>query len=119
VAEEKKIIVDEDWKEEAQREKERLAAELEQTHQATAVPQPANFSLLVSLLAEPALVFLGMIANPLTGKPSVDLAQARAHIDLLEVLEAKTKGNLEPEEAKLLDEVLYTLRMQYVAQTRQ
>jgi hypothetical protein len=110
----KKIIVDEDWKAEAEREKESLAAKLEAEQQAQAQPPmpEASFEVLLSSLATPAMLNLGMINVP---NRSVNLEEAKFYIDLLGVLEQKTKGNLETREHNMLTSMLYELRMAFVA----
>lgn len=116
---EKKIIVDEDWKEQAQREKEVLAATLEQEQRARAAPPPeASFTLLVTSLATQAMMALGDLPNPATKKTEADLPEGRFHIDMLEMLEQKTRGNLSPEEARLLQGVLFDLRMRFVEKSK-
>ena len=52
--------------------------------------------------------------HPITKKKQLDIEAAKHHIDMLEMLDAKTSGNLSDEEKKLLDSVLYELRMRYV-----
>jgi hypothetical protein len=114
MAEEKKIIIDENWKEEAQREKEKLAEELEQAkEQFEDMPLPsASFEVLLSSLATPAMISLGMLNIP---NRQVNLEEAKFYIDLLEILEQKTKGNLETREHNALTSLLYELRMAFVA----
>jgi len=111
-----KIIVDDDWKAQAQAEKERLAAE-QQTGAAAAerpaLPQ-ASFSTLVTTTASQTLFALGVAPDPQTQKPHVDLELARYHIDTLKVLDEKTAGNLTDEEKALLDSTLYELRTHYM-----
>ena len=80
-------------------------------------PKADLTSLLVMLYGD-AMANLGQAPDPVTGRPHVDLEQARFVIDLLAILQDKTKGNLAPGEGKLLDEILYNLRMQYVAVSR-
>jgi hypothetical protein len=75
---------------------------------------PASFGFLVASVAAQAQVALGKVENPLTKKSEVSLPAAKHAIDLLEVLEAKTKGNLEPNEIALLSHVLWDLRLAYV-----
>jgi len=119
MSEEKKIIVDEDWKEEAQREKERLAEEIERARQKQSEPpMQASFTVLIVSLATQAAVALGEAPNPLTGKTETNLGEARFHIDLLEILEAKTRGNLTPEEARTLEHLLFDLRMRFVERSK-
>ena len=62
-----------------------------------------------------ALIALGEMPHPATNQPHPDPEQARYLIDLLGMLQEKTKGNLNPEEANLLENILYELRMKYVA----
>ena len=111
-----KIIVDEDWKSQAQAEKQRLQAELDRKQQAgQGAAEPslplATFAVHVSTLATQALVFLGQMPNPLTGKMEVHLEQAKHFIDTLQMLQDKTKGNLTPDESRMLEEVVHELRM--------
>lgn len=75
---------------------------------------PSGFGMLVSYLSTTAMFQLGMLPGP-TGEPiPVDLVNAHLTIDLLEVLQEKTQGNLTPDEAKMLEDVLYELRMTFV-----
>ena len=80
------------------------------------LPAP-TFSLLCMSLAAQAQVSLGLHEHPITHKTEVDLRAARHAVGMLEMLEAKTKANLEAEEAKLLAGVLYGLRMAFVKAT--
>jgi hypothetical protein len=115
----KKIIVDENWKEEAQREKEELARQIERERRArTQPPEPASFALLATTLAVQAQAALGDLPRPDGTRPPPDLPAARFHIDMLEVLEAKTKGNLTPEEDQLLKALLFDLRMRFVEKAK-
>ena len=75
---------------------------------------PASFTLLVISLATQVRMCLGDIENPANGPKEVDLELAKHNIDLLGMLEEKTQGNLSDQERKLLDSVLYELRMRYV-----
>jgi hypothetical protein len=78
----------------------------------------ADFPSLVGVLASQAMLYLGGIPDPQTGRAVVSLDHARLHIDLLQVLEQKTCGNLTEDEARDLATVLYQLRMRYVEMTR-
>ncbi len=79
--------------------------------------EPAiTFSTFVLSFASTALIHLGQSPNPDNGQTEINLALARQSIDLLEMLELKTKGNLEGEESKLLMSVLADLRMRYLKQ---
>jgi hypothetical protein len=118
-AQEKKIIIDEDWKEEAQREKEMLARAMEEEkRQKSRPPEKASFGLLVGSLATQALISLGEVENPFTKKREVNIDEARFHIDMIEMLEEKTKNNLEPDEANMLKNLLFDLRMRVVNKTK-
>ena len=77
----------------------------------------ASFQVLISTFATQAAVALGQIANPMTNKTEVDLSQAKFAIDLLQVLEEKTKGNLSQEEQSYLGDLFYQLRMVYIDKT--
>lgn len=118
---EKKIIVDEDWKQEAQREKEILAAQeeaqkkKEQGEDLSRGPLPeGNFAALISMLTTQALFALGLLQVKGQEKRQPDLELARYNIDMLETLEEKTKGNLTKEEETVLANTLNDLRMGYV-----
>jgi len=119
--EEKKIIVDEDWKAEAQREKEILAAQEEaekekkQEEKRARGPLPeGNFAALVSMLTTQALFALGLLQVKGQEKKEPDLEMAKYNIDILETIQEKTKGNLTKEEETVLANTLNELRMGYV-----
>ena len=71
------------------------------------------FQLVLSLQAA-AMQQMGKVMSPLTGKVERDLTGAKTSIDLIEMLEKKTTGNLSDDEAKMIKHVLYELRMNYV-----
>lgn len=73
-----------------------------------------NFATLIFSLSSSALVHLGQVPDPSSGQSKADLPLAKQTIDLLGLLKDKTKGNLEEDEDKLLEGVLYDLRMAYV-----
>lgn len=74
-----------------------------------------SFAGFVLSLATTAAVHFGDIADPNTGERATqDLAAAHQMIDLIALLQDKTKGNLTSDEAKLVDDLLYELRMRYV-----
>ncbi len=77
-----------------------------------------NFSTFVLSLSTQALAHLGEIPNLMDGQLSKDLVAAKQLIDILGVLDDKTKGNLDAAEAALLTNVLYDLRLKYVEQAR-
>jgi hypothetical protein len=84
---------------------------------ATSLPQ-ASFVGLVNMLGIEAAMHLGLVENPAGGGSHLDLDAARHMIDLLGVLEEKTRGNLAPEEDSLLENMLADLRMQYVMRSK-
>lgn len=74
-----------------------------------------SFAGFVLSLATTAAVHLGDIADPATGQRlEPDLASAHQMIELIALLQDKTKGNLTDDETKLVDDLLYELRMRYV-----
>jgi len=88
-------------------------------HRPVEEPEGVDFTMLINAMAQPALLFLGEIPHPATGKNHVDLEQARIQIDMLELLRVKCRGNLSTDEDGLLDRMLYQLRLLYVAKTKQ
>lgn len=119
--EEKKIIVDEDWKQEAQREKEILAAQEKAEEKKTQAeerprgPLPeGSLAALISMLATQALFALGLLQVKGQDKREPDLELAKYNIDMLQTLSEKTKGNLTKEEETVLANTLNDLRMGYV-----
>ena len=118
--EEKKIIINEDWKQEAQKEKEILAAqekgekEKAQKKGKARGPLPkGNFAALVSMLVTQALFALGLLE--VEGQErEPDLEMAKYNIDMLETLEEKARGNLTKEEETVLTKTLNEVRMAYV-----
>ena len=106
-----KIIIDDDWKTQAQAEKEKLDQETQPGPQEL---PPASFATLVSSLVAQAFMAMGGYEDPRTKRRYVDLALAKHHIDTMSMLEEKTRNNLTAEEKKLLDGALYEVRMQYV-----
>jgi hypothetical protein len=120
---EKKIIIDEDWKQQAKKDKEVLAAKEEAEKQGSeqhkrreAMPK-GDFAGLVSMLFTQTLFSLGFIQVKGEDKREPDLALAKYNIDMLEMLEEKTKGNLAADEQKALADTLNELRMAYVKVT--
>lgn len=73
-----------------------------------------NFATFILSMSGSAMFHLGDIPNPETGKTEKNLPLSKQSIDILEMLKEKTKGNLTPDEEKLIDNVLYDLRMRYV-----
>ena len=120
--------VDEDWKKRAAAEREADAVKAGMGKPAPAAPaapgeapaasadakpNPA-FAGLVESLASQALMFMGAMRDPMTGQAMQDLPQAQSMIELLAMLEEKTRGNLSKEEAAMLKQVLDEVRVHYV-----
>ena len=76
---------------------------------------PASFLSLIMSLASNAASSLGMMPHPVTGETGVDLKTAKHWIDVLGMLEKKTEGNLDEQEAQVIEGLLADLRMQYVS----
>ncbi len=116
--------VDEEWKKQVQQEKRHLAEQdrAAQTQRRRPGPQagPAgpppkpSFAQFISGLATQVLISLGEVENPMTGRREADLAQAQHTIDLLQLLQEKTKGNLTPQEENFVGNALHDLRLRYV-----
>jgi Domain of unknown function (DUF1844) len=126
---EKKIIIDEDWKSRVEAEKEAVAkAATGKAVESTAAQgpaadaadladvemPPASLELLLTTLGTEALVAMGQLPHPLTGKLHAQRNQAKYLIDTIEVLRNKTKGNLTSAEQQLIDNLLHQLRMLFV-----
>ena len=78
-------------------------------------PFTLSFAAFVLSLAHTAAVHFGDIPDPATGRPSeANLPAAQQLIDILSLLEEKTRGNLTAEERQLLDQLLYELRLRYL-----
>jgi len=138
---ERKIIVDEDWKSRVEEEKKEAlrqkeagqgdsaaeAAAGETTEppsggpadhagageQAIPLPPP-TLSVLLSSLYLQGMIALGLLPNPVTGKAEASFDQARHTIDMLAMLQEKTQGNRTAEESDELEHVLHELRMAFV-----
>ncbi len=127
--EEPKIIIDEDWKSQVQKEREEAAQTPDEEESTPVEGEPgqdaeegmpeASFNALVASLATQTMFALGVIAEPGTQQVMVDLDQAKFTIDLLIMLKEKTEGNLSPEEEGHLQEALAELQRVYVARVQQ
>ncbi len=115
--------VDEDWKKAAQLDKEQDAAKFEPKPEATDGSAPVDpkagkpspqFVGLIESLASQALMFMGAVRDPMGGEPQTDLRQAQAMIDMLTMVEEKTKGNLVAEEAEMVKQVLNEVRTHFI-----
>ena len=118
--------VDEDWKRRAQAEKEVDAAKAAPPAPAGAAPGAGPkadarphpmFGGLVESLASQALLYMGAMRDPM-GQVHQDLQQAQTMIEMLGMIEEKTKGNLAKEESEMLKQVLDEVRMHFVRITQ-
>lgn len=111
------LHIDSDWKAQAAAEKEKLRRKEEEKassrERAEDLP-PASFDTLVDILASQALSGLGMFADKASGGIIVDLPMSKLNIDLLAVVEEKTKDNLSADEHAHLQMVLSELRARFV-----
>ena len=121
--EEPKIIIDEDWKAQVERERE------EAERQAEEAPQDAGdelteagmslFDYLVSTLAAQTMISLGLVTEEGQDKVVVDLGTANHLIDSLMMLREKTQGNLTADEEKNLGEAIAELQRVFAARAQQ
>jgi len=120
----KKIIIDEDWKAQVQREREQVRQSVEdgsedgEGEEESAEP-PSLFLALVETLAAQAMYALGVIGPPDTKQVYIDLGQAKYLVDTLQMLREKTAGNLDEDETGHLTEVLAELQRVYVVRAQQ
>ncbi len=99
---------------------EKGEARVEQTSPpAAAQPAPPaiDFHTFVLSLGSSALLHLGELERPGAGGPEIDLPMAKNTIDMLAMLQDKTRGNLTPEEHKLIEGLVYDLKLRYVEAT--
>lgn len=139
---EPKIIVDDDWKAQVEKEREQAAVEQPTTENDSSTeletgvesnaakndnmpaesstgelppPPPASFEVMISMLFTQAISMLGQVPDPSSGETRVNKPYAKHYIDTLEMLGEKTKGNLSDDESKMLSEAMHALRMAYVS----
>lgn len=75
----------------------------------------ASFSVLIMSIASSAIMAMGLAPNPQNNEVHVDKNMARFNIDLLTVLQNKTKGNLSSDEAKFLENLINDLQLKFVS----
>lgn len=130
MAEDKKIIIDEDWKSQVEAEKAEAAkrsaagtpadspssaSAAADSPEASDPPMPpASFEMLLTTLATEAFVALGQVPHPITGETHLQRNQARFLIDTIDILRQKTAGNLSNSEQQVLDSMLHQLRLLFV-----
>jgi Domain of unknown function (DUF1844) len=112
-AQESKIIVDSDWKQEAAKEKAELDEKTKDVGQRGEIPEPV-FAEIVNMIVMQAAMALGGMKSPDGKNMPPDPEVAKHYIDLLDLLGQKTSGQLEEEEKKLMETVLHEMRMHYV-----
>ena len=111
---EPKIFVDSDWKEEARREKDEADRQTRDMPEAGQLPEP-SFVEILQMIALQATIGLGGVQDPQTGQRiPANLPVAKHYIDLLELLQTKTRNNLEKDEQALIEGMLHELRMAFV-----
>ena len=111
MSQDSKKKVDQDWKDQVDKEKEIAQGKNEAYHQPT-------FTVFISSLGMQAMLAMGKLENPMTKKIEKNYDQARFLIDTLEIIQEKTKGNLNQEEDKALQEYLFNLRMMYIGEKK-
>jgi hypothetical protein len=112
IKEEKKKPLDEATAKESE-----SAAAQEQERADYQLPE-INFATFIFSLNHSVLVHLGIMEDPSTGKKEKKLPIAKQTIDILGMLEEKTKGNLTEDEEKMLKNILYDLRMIYIKEKK-
>ena len=108
---------DEKKSKKTEEKKENDASDKKKDFNSTQPPQLTFYSYLI-MLGAMGWQFLGRIPNPQTGKVEKNLIQVKEMIDLLEILEEKTKGNLSKEEDNILKSSLTNLRLNYVEEIK-
>ena len=121
--------VDESWKKTVAKEKSTQPEEIKKNNNETpektdqeerpSEMPPVDFNLFISSLGMQALMALGEIENPMTNKKEKQLPQAKYLIDTIELLETKTKGNLDDQESKVMEALLYELRMKFISVSKE
>lgn len=134
-----KIIVDDDWKAQVEKEKQAAAAAAKEAEAAgetpaadtpasqspdrgpaaqtggSETPPPATFEMLVTMLFTQAMAALGQLPGPDGKLGAVNKPFAKYFIDTVELLGEKTKGNLSDDESKMISEALHAMRMAFVS----
>jgi hypothetical protein len=110
---EKKETPDEETAEQSTAQASAEADHAEESEPETPLPK-INFSTFIFSLNASALVHLGAIDDPASGKKVKNLPMAKQTIDILSMMEEKTQGNLSEDEANILKNILYDLRIAYV-----
>lgn len=77
-----------------------------------------EFNVFITSLGMQAMIFMGEMPNPVTNETKVELDRARYLIETITMIGNKTKGNLTAEEQKLIDDILYGLRLKYAEKVK-
>ena len=77
-----------------------------------------SFSIFLTSLGMQAMIFLGEMPNPVNNETKVELNRAKYMIDTIAMIKEKTQGNLSAEEQKLIDDILYGLRLKYAEKNK-
>ena len=102
---------DKDWKEKVVEDKKKEEFKMP--------PMEVNFMMFITSLSMQAMMSLGIYPNPITKKEEKNLDAAKYTIDTITMLQEKTKGNLTSEESRLIDNILYDLRMKYIEASKE
>jgi len=97
---------DKDWKEKVVEDKKKEEFKMP--------PLEVNFMMFITSLSMQVMMSLGIYPNPITKKEEKNLDAAKYTIDTIAMIQEKTKGNLTSEESRLIDNILYDLRMKYI-----
>ena len=95
-----------------------VPADAAETDAAAGMMLPVDFHTFILSLGSSALLHLGELEHPEAGAARQDLSLAKHTIDILAMLDEKTKGNLTPAEEKLMESLLFDLRLRYVEATK-
>jgi hypothetical protein len=114
------IFIDDNWKQQAQKEQDELSEKLDAAPEADPnAPMDASFGAHIESLAMQAMMFLGMVEHPAApGKRIYDPGQARYLIDVIAMLRDKSEGNLTKEEEAYVARILPELQMLFVEMAR-
>lgn len=97
-----------------------MSADVDAGPEGESDPLPTiDFATFILSLSHSALLHLGEAPHPETNKVEANLPLAKQNIDLLGLMEEKTKGNLTGDEERLLAQVLFDLRMRYVERSKE
>ena len=95
-----------------------LGEQKNSSNEKEAEPFQVDFPTFIMSLSSSAYYHLGDMPDPATGKKELNLPAVQQTIDMLNMLKAKTKGNLKEDESKLLEQLIYELQVKYVAKSK-